>query len=169
MSVDILGTSWDQCVSMVRYCFTSTATAVTRGWNGYRNKSQHRKLTLEKKILPPLQQGVNPATFRSRVRRSNHRAIPAPRSIHGIQLLQWHKVPELTAFLPCTSHIPVFLMTLYFHTLCVDKRHTVPRLRNALPLTLRECTFSTTFCKCLKTYVLSGAKLLRQLTNPSLF
>ena len=30
------------------------ATAVTRGWDGYRNKSQHRKLTLEKKILPPL-------------------------------------------------------------------------------------------------------------------
>ena len=29
------------------------ATAVTRGWNGYRNKGQHRKLTLEKKILPP--------------------------------------------------------------------------------------------------------------------
>ena len=26
------------------------ATAVTRGWNGYRNKSQHRQLTLEKKI-----------------------------------------------------------------------------------------------------------------------
>ena len=26
------------------------ATGVTRGWNGYRNKSQHRKLTLEKKI-----------------------------------------------------------------------------------------------------------------------
>ena len=46
------------------------ATAVTRGWNGYRNKSQHRKLTLQKKILPPLQQGFEPATFRSRVRRS---------------------------------------------------------------------------------------------------
>ena len=30
------------------------ATAVTRGWNGYRNKSQHRKSTHEKKILPPL-------------------------------------------------------------------------------------------------------------------
>ena len=28
------------------------ATAVTRGWNGYWNKSQHRKLILEKKILP---------------------------------------------------------------------------------------------------------------------
>ena len=53
------------------------ATAVTWGWNGYRNKSQHRKLTLEKKILPPLLQGFEPATFRSRVRRSNHWAIPA--------------------------------------------------------------------------------------------
>ena len=55
------------------------ATAVTRGWNGHRNKSQHRKLTLEKKILPPRQQGFEPATFRSRVRRSNHRAFPAPK------------------------------------------------------------------------------------------
>ena len=56
------------------------ATAVTPGWNGYRNKSQHRKSTLEKKILPPLQQGFEPATFQSRVRRSNHWAIPAPDS-----------------------------------------------------------------------------------------
>ena len=54
------------------------ATAVTRGWNGYRNKSQHRKLTLEKKILPPLQQGLKPATIRSRVQHSNRWAIPAP-------------------------------------------------------------------------------------------
>ena len=62
------------------------ATAVTRGgwvgvgggWNGYQNKSQHRKSTLEKKILPPLQQGFEPATFQSRVRHSNHWAIPAP-------------------------------------------------------------------------------------------
>ena len=53
------------------------ATAVTRGWNGYRNKSQHRKSTLEKKILPPFQQGFEPATFQSRVRCSNHWAIPA--------------------------------------------------------------------------------------------
>ena len=51
---------------------------VTRGWNGYRNKSQHRTSTLEKKILPPFQQGFEPATFQSRVRRSNHWAIPAP-------------------------------------------------------------------------------------------
>ena len=54
------------------------ATVVTRGWNGYRNKSQHRKSTLEKKILPPFQQGFEPATFQSRVRCSNHWAIPAP-------------------------------------------------------------------------------------------
>ena len=54
------------------------ATVVTRGWNGYRNKSQHRKSTLEKKILPLLQQGFEPATFQSRVRCSNHWAIPAP-------------------------------------------------------------------------------------------
>ena len=56
------------------------ATVVTRGWNGYRNKSQHRKSTLEKKILPPFQQGFEPATFQSRVRCSNHWAIPAPRA-----------------------------------------------------------------------------------------
>ena len=56
------------------------ATVVTRGWNGYRNKSQHRKSTLEKKILPPFQQGFEPATFQSRVRCSNRWAIPAPTS-----------------------------------------------------------------------------------------
>ena len=54
------------------------ATAVTRGWNGYRNESQRRKLTLKKKILPPLLQGFEPATFQSRVRRSNRWAITAP-------------------------------------------------------------------------------------------
>ena len=54
------------------------ATVVTRGWNGYRNKSQHRKSTLEKKILPPFQQGFEPVTFQSQVRHSNHWAIPAP-------------------------------------------------------------------------------------------
>ena len=60
------------------------ATAVTWGWNKYQSKSQHRKLTLEKKkILPPLLQGCEPATFQSWVRCSNHCAIPTPYSI-------WH-------------------------------------------------------------------------------
>ena len=54
------------------------ATAVTRGWNRYQNKSQHRKLTLEKKILPPLLQGFEPVTFQSRVWCSNRWAIPDP-------------------------------------------------------------------------------------------
>ena len=42
------------------------------------NKSQHTELTLEQKILPPLLPGFELATFRSRVRRSNQQAIPAP-------------------------------------------------------------------------------------------
>ena len=54
------------------------ATVVTQGWNGYRNKSQHRKLTLEKKILLLFLQGFRPATFQSRVQHSNHWAIPTP-------------------------------------------------------------------------------------------
>ena len=45
------------------------------------NKSQHTKWTLEKRILPPLLPGLELATFRSRVRRSNQQAIPAP-SLH---------------------------------------------------------------------------------------
>ena len=44
------------------------ATAVTREWNRYRNESQHRKLTLEKKILLQLLWGPKPGTFRSQVR-----------------------------------------------------------------------------------------------------
>ena len=39
------------------------ATAVTRGWNGYRNKSQHRKLTMEKNNLPSLLRDSNPRPF----------------------------------------------------------------------------------------------------------
>ena len=42
------------------------------------SKSQHTKLTLGKKILPPLLPGSELATFRSRVRHSNQQAIPAP-------------------------------------------------------------------------------------------
>ena len=43
------------------------ATAVTWGWYGHR-MSQHTKLTLEKKILPPLLPGFELATFRLGVR-----------------------------------------------------------------------------------------------------
>ena len=40
-------------------------------------KSQHTKLTLEKKTLPPLLPGFELASFRSRVRRSNQETISA--------------------------------------------------------------------------------------------
>ena len=73
------------------------ATVVTRGWNGYRNKSQHRKSTLEKKIFPPFQQGFEPATFQSRVRRSNHWAIPAPLS----------RLSEFTLYSVSSCAVPV--------------------------------------------------------------
>ena len=39
------------------------ATAVTQGWNKYWNKSQHRKLTMEKKILPLLLLGLKSLTL----------------------------------------------------------------------------------------------------------
>ena len=53
------------------------ATAVTRGWNGYWNRSQHRKLTLEKNFFGRSRRDSKPTTFQSRVQRSNHWAIPA--------------------------------------------------------------------------------------------
>ena len=46
------------------------ATAVTRGWGGYWNMSQHWKLTLEKKIILPLLPGLEPTTFQSSNRSS---------------------------------------------------------------------------------------------------
>ena len=39
-----------------------SATAVIQVWDGYQNKSQYRKLTLEKKILSPFLQGFKLAT-----------------------------------------------------------------------------------------------------------
>ena len=44
-------------------CGLLCATAVTQGWNRYQNKSQHRKLTPEKKILLPLLLAFEPSTF----------------------------------------------------------------------------------------------------------
>ena len=44
------------------YVWQNVRDAVTREWNRYR-KSQHRKLTLAKKILPPLLPGLEPRTF----------------------------------------------------------------------------------------------------------
>ena len=90
------------------------ATAVTRGWNGYRNKSQHRKLTLEKKILPPLLPGLEPGTFRSRVWRSNHWAIPAPRSSRALssntKWCVWWRVKD-QPFVRCSLYTVIYTKT----------------------------------------------------------
>ena len=53
----------------------SYATVVTWGWNRYWNKSQHRNLTLEWKILPPL---LKPVTIWSQVRYSTTELSPLP-------------------------------------------------------------------------------------------
>ena len=56
------------------------ATAVTRRWNGYRNKSQHRKLTLEKKIFSRCScRDSNLRPFGHESGASYHWAITAPR------------------------------------------------------------------------------------------
>ena len=62
------------------------------------NKSQHVKLTLEKKILPPLLPGLELATFRSRVRRSHQQATPA-KAKHG----SVHTARETVTDGPCTD------------------------------------------------------------------
>ena len=48
------------------------ATAVTRGWNGYRNKESAQKVDPGEENSPAAPEGFEPATFRSRVQRSNH-------------------------------------------------------------------------------------------------
>ena len=97
------------------------ATAVTRGWNGYRNKSQHRKLTLEKKILPPLLRGFELATFQSRVRRSNHWAISAPPLTYSTVWL-WSGTPDIvitSMALPLAEMLGKMLVDVMF---CVVSR-----------------------------------------------
>ena len=66
------------------------ATAVTRGWNGYRSKSQHRNLILEKIILPPLMQGIEPVTFGSHARRSTIELCSA--LVRGGNERGWHSL-----------------------------------------------------------------------------
>ena len=103
------------------------ATAVTRGWNGYRNKSQHRKSTLEKKVLPPFQQGFEPATFQSRVRCSNHWAIPAPYSRNCHTLIIWAHTVTFT--LKIESHFFFFRMTFWLMVVHHNTKFSYERLQ----------------------------------------
>ena len=65
-------------------------SAVTRGWNRYRNKNQHRKMTMEKKIIPPLLQGFEPATFQSRLTQESRRCS----AIELSRCPEWRKHKE---------------------------------------------------------------------------
>ena len=62
------------------------ATVVTQEWNRYRNKGQHKILTLEKKILPLLLLGLEPKTFWSWVNCSIRL------SITELSPLQWAEI-----------------------------------------------------------------------------
>ena len=55
------------------------APAVTEGWNGYPNKSQHRKLTTANSPITPGLPGLKPKTFRSQVQHSTTELRPIPR------------------------------------------------------------------------------------------
>ena len=70
----------------------SRATAVTRGRNGYWNKSQHRKSTLEKKISYCSCRDSNPGPFD-----------------HESEAL----ITELSPLLDCTFPAPCFCTSLY--------------------------------------------------------
>ena len=99
------------------------ATAVTCGCNGYQNKNQHRKLTLEKKILPPLLLGLKPMTFWPQVWHSSTELSLLPE----LQCL-WphtHLVEEVTQVSSKQEAEP-FLQTLHTkHVRRLDDRRDV--------------------------------------------
>ena len=102
------------------------AAAVTWGWNGYRNKNQHRKLTQEKKILPPLLPGLKPTTFQSWVQHSSHCAIPTP-----------HPVCSLSSMLYPVREEERLKLTVYLcvaSALCVVPKEKKKRLGTCLPV-----------------------------------
>ena len=105
------------------------ATVVTRGWNGYRNKSQHRKSSLEKKILPPFQQGFEPATFQSRVRCSNHWAIPAPHWLYSQPKSFYSQPTTKTADLRSVSRpssLPILMQEPFWRWKCSHRYNSLP-------------------------------------------
>ena len=59
-------------------------TTVTWGWNEYQNKSQHRKLTLEKTVLLPLPLGLKPETFWSWACSSTNELSQLPKKVYKI-------------------------------------------------------------------------------------
>ena len=69
------------------------------------NKSQHTKLTLEKKILPPPLPGFELATFRSRVRRFTNKLSRLP----GTLTRDFVPTINETVGLKCVAHTAAHL------------------------------------------------------------
>ena len=67
------------------------ATAVTWGWNGYQNKSPHKKLTL-KNILPPLLPGHKSKNFQSWVHHSTTEPFLIPIIVTHEYKLLYHQL-----------------------------------------------------------------------------
>ena len=80
------------------------ATAVMQGWNGYWLLCQLRKLTLKKKILPPLLPGLKPMTFWSWVWCCTTELPPLPKwesrkSFISFWLFSWWKLKHMLSML----------------------------------------------------------------------
>ena len=86
------------------------------------NKSQYTKLTLEKKILPPLLPGLELETFRSRVRRSYQQAIPAPHAaVLCVELAMTDRRKRLWFFFVQFFFRAVYLFFVFFHTMSTKR------------------------------------------------
>ena len=110
----------------------------------HQNKSQHRKLTREKKILLLLLQGFEPMTFQSRVWRSNHLTIPAP-------LLTIPCLCVLTCPFVLTYSLSI---SVCWPTLCLCARWSIPCLCVLMYL-LPVCVLPYHLSMCVCTYALS--------------
>ena len=92
------------------------------GWNGYWNKSQHRKPTLDEVFLLQILLGFKPTTFQSQVQHFNHRAIPAPLCVDLI-----YGIWKRSEILPCNTWKPVKWLNwrdYYYIAFLPDSRST---------------------------------------------
>ena len=109
-------------VNMTHYIGTDTDKTKSKKREIYcPNKSQHTKLTLEKKILPPLLPGFELATFRSRVRHSSKQATPAPPIIimdqsYIEQIFPSRKLRALAHTIHTNIHTDINIIYPYIHT-----------------------------------------------------
>ena len=76
------------------------AAVVTQEWNEHRNKSQRRKLTPEKKFLPPLLPGLELETFLSRIRRPTAELSPLVQNLSKNEARPLPHLPLLLSVMP---------------------------------------------------------------------